>query len=72
MFKQVMYQEKEYTIEFAWNGNAFCLRAVGISGFITIPKECWGSIEKIKPTIIQAINHVNESAFIEEWDGKID
>ena len=72
MFKQVFYKGKEYTIEFAWNGNAFCLRAVGISGFITIPNESWGSVETIKSTIIQAINHVNESAFIEEWDGHLE
>jgi hypothetical protein len=72
MQKEIFYNGKKYTIEIKWSGSAYCVRAIGIGGFYTIPKECFDDIEKIKPYIIRATEENNHDLkVIELWDGNI-
>jgi hypothetical protein len=72
MYKTVNYKGKEYRIEFSWSGSSYCVRAMGISGFISIPTQTLSDINKIKPYIIEAIEYKPDLIEVIEWDGNLD
>ena len=69
LYKDVKYKGKNYEIEICWSGSSYAVRAIGISGFISIPMDCLDDIQKIKPFIIQAIEYKSDTIEIEQWDG---
>jgi len=69
MYKNVRYKDKIYQIEIVWDGTNYCLRAVNISEFISIPMDCLFDIEKITPYIIQAIEYKSDIFEIQKWHG---
>ncbi len=71
MKKVINYKDKEYAIEIKWSGSSYCVRAIGIGGFVSIPSDCFNDIEKIKPYIIESIEKKKDLHVIENWDGNL-
>ena len=71
MWKKIIYNGQEYTIEIKFGSESYFLRVIGVGGFHSIPNNCLDDIEKIKPYIIEAIENKHDLSVIEKWDGKL-
>ncbi len=72
MEKEITYKGKKYTIEIKLGFENYNFRIIELNGtFHTLPYDCLGDIEKIKPIIIAGIEYKPDLHVIQEWDGKL-